>query len=259
MKSIVCSSVKGGTGKTKVTAGIGKALARMGKQVALADYDYFAPNLDVELHTDGAELGGDGFGKIIPAKTQEGIEFVSLGLIYLQDQAVLVSEEDAIRDILQLQSQIRWDSPDYLIIDTAPTSSAVIQTSLRAPNLLGTVIVTQPSRVSRADLLRSFSLMKDKRIPILGVVINQAYYVCSQCGYQEQIYDLNSNNIEKLCDDWGVPVLGVVPHSQNLDGHFDDLANKIIKGTPVVLPEEKKPSEVPVRLVSWLKKIMSKK
>jgi len=54
--AIVISAVKGGTGKTKVTAGIGKALARQGKRVAFLDLDYFAPNLDVELEvTDPLE------------------------------------------------------------------------------------------------------------------------------------------------------------------------------------------------------------
>lgn len=259
MRSIVISAIKGGVGKTKVAAQIGRALARQGKRVAFLDLDYFAPNLDVELNAVNTSLDGTGYGEIIPAITPEGFQFVSLGLIYLQDQAVMVGEQDAVREISQLQGQVKWNSPDFLVVDTAPTSSGVIQASLKAPSLLGTIIVTHPSQVAKADLLRSLSLMKDKRIPILGVVINQAYYVCPECGHRELTYDLRSEDIDKICADWGVEVLGIIPHSQRLDGYFDAMAGKVIEGAPILLPEERKPSRLPRRLMSWLLKTTSEK
>lgn len=49
MKSIVVTSGKGGVGKTTVTAGLGRALARLGQRVVLIDADFGLNNLDVVL------------------------------------------------------------------------------------------------------------------------------------------------------------------------------------------------------------------
>jgi septum site-determining protein MinD len=46
---IVISSGKGGVGKTTVTANLGMALARLGRQVALVDADFGLRNLDLLL------------------------------------------------------------------------------------------------------------------------------------------------------------------------------------------------------------------
>ncbi len=49
MKSIVVTSGKGGVGKTTVTAGLGRALARAGQRTVLMDADFGLNNLDVVL------------------------------------------------------------------------------------------------------------------------------------------------------------------------------------------------------------------
>jgi ATP-binding protein involved in chromosome partitioning len=257
MKSLICCAVKGGVGKTTTTAGIGKALCRQGKKVAYLDLDYFGPTLNLELKVT-EPLDGDGHGHIIPSHAPDGSQFVSFGQVYIRDQAVTVNEDSAVYEISQLleDGSILWDSPDYLMIDTAPTSSGTIQASLKAPGLLGAVIVTQPSDLSEADLLRSFSLMKDKRVPILGVVINQGYYICPKCGTESALYDLKSSDITEICEKWDIPVLGMIPHSANLDDYFDTLAQNVLAAVPVILPEDKKPSKSVRRVLGWLGKIL---
>jgi len=255
--AIVISAVKGGTGKTKVTAGIGKALARQGKRVAFLDLDYFAPNLDVELEvTDPLE--GDGCGHVLPSHTPDGSQFMSLGQIYVTDQAVTVGEDAAIYDIKQLlkPETIQWEPFDYMVIDTAPTSSGVIQACLLIPGLLGTILISQPSRVSRADLYRSISLMKDKQVPVLGAVVNQAYYVCPSCGATSPAYDLTPEDIEAVVSKYHVPVLGKIPHAGNLDKYFDELAIAVMAATPVLLAGEKRVSPIPRKMMGCIGRVI---
>lgn len=258
LKTIICSAVKGGVGKTKVTAGLGKALTRRGNTVAYLDLDYFAPNLNVELEVTDP-LDGDGDGHIIPSRTKDGSQFVSFGQEYLADQAVTVAEDSAVYDITEVlrEGSILWDSPDYLVVDTAPTSSVVIQQCLAAPGLLGTVLITQPSRVSRADLLRSLSLMKDKQVPVLGLVINQAYCICPQCGHEYSAFDLTPADMAAVAREWGVPVVGELPFAANLDPFFDQLAANVCLTAPVLIPLDKKPSKLSRRLLTWASKMLS--
>jgi len=253
----VVSAVKGGTGKTKVTAGLGKALARQGKKVAFLDLDYFAPNLDVELEVTSA-LEGDGCGHVLPSHTPDGSQFISLGQIYVADQAVTVGEEAAIYDIEQLlkPETIQWEPFDYMVIDTAPTSSGVIQACLLVPGLLGTILISQPSKVSRADLYRSLSLMKDKQVPVLGAVVNQACYVCPSCGATSPAYDLTPKDIEDVVSKYHVPVLGRIPHAGDLDKYFDELAAAVMKAAPVLLAGEKRVAPIPRKLMGWIGRVV---
>lgn len=253
IKTYICSAVKGGVGKTKVTAGLAKALARMGYKVAALDLDFFAPNLDVELDVKES-LEGDGNGHVIPSRTPDGLQFVSLGQVYVPDQAVTVNEEAAIYDIEQLLKPgvILWEPLDYMIIDTAPTSSGVIQACFLVPDLVGTIIVSQPSKVSRADLYRSLSLMKDKQVPVIGVVVNQAFYVCPSCGATSAAYDLTPEDIEAVVNKYHVPILGKIPHTSESDKYFDDLAKAVIETSPVTIVKEKRVSALPRKLMSWV-------
>ena len=257
IKTFICSAVKGGVGKTKVTAGLAKALARKGFKVAALDLDFFAPNLDVELDVKES-LEGDGNGHVLPSHTPDGLQFVSLGQVYVFDQAVTVGEEEAIYYIEQLlkPEAILWEPYDYLVIDTAPTSSGVIQACFLVPDLVGTIIISQPSRVSRADLYRSLSLMKDKQVPVLGAVVNQAYYVCPSCGTTSPAYDLTPEDIEEVVSKYHVPVLGKIPHAGNLDKYFDELATTAIAATPVLMAGEKRVSPIPRKLMGWIGRVV---
>jgi ATP-binding protein involved in chromosome partitioning len=244
-------------GKTKVTAGLAKALARKGLKIAALDLDFFAPTLDVELDVTES-LEGDGNGHVIPSHTPGGLQFVSLGQVYVADQAVTVNEDAAIYDIEQLLKPgvIQWEPYDYMVIDTAPTSSGVIQSCFLCPELIGTIIISQPSKVSRADLYRSLSLMKDKQVPVLGAVVNQAYYVCPSCGATSPAYDLTPEDIEAVVSKYHVPVLGKIPHAGNLDKYFDELATAVLAATPVLLAGEKRVSPIPRKLMGWIGRVV---
>jgi len=253
MKTVLVTAIKGGVGKTTVTAGLGRALARAGQRVAFMDLDLFAPNLDVELGAIG-QLQGTGDGQIIPLKTREGFELVSMGSLYLPDQAVTLDELESTPLVAELlrSGEVLWDSPDFLIVDTAPTSGAVIQASLAAPGLLGAVIVTHASSVARADLLRSLSLMRDRQVPLLGVVVNQAVRTCGKCGHQERLHDLWPQDIEEACTPWQVPVLASLPHGDGLQPHFDTLATIVLRSAPAVIKGEAKPGVLPRKILALM-------
>ena len=55
---IVVTSGKGGVGKTTTSASLAMGLARMGKRVAVIDFDVGLRNLDLIIHRNKALTGG---------------------------------------------------------------------------------------------------------------------------------------------------------------------------------------------------------
>jgi len=230
-------NLKGGTGKTKVVGELGRALRRAGKSVSMADCDYRAPDLDIELGLGrDAHPGRAPGNRIRPVGTPEGFEFFSFVYLYPRDQAISLPEDIVVADIEDALGKIAWNPSDFLLVDSAPTTSGTVRAAFRAENLLGAVCVTQPSKAARADLLRTLSLLQDSDIPALGVVCNQAYYVCPH-GEEVRKFDLRARDIQKVCSDWGVPWLGEVPEavgSQPLAPHFDGVVRRMLDSTPAV-------------------------
>ena len=67
--------------------------------------------------------------------------------------------------------------------------------------------------------------MFDKvNVPVLGVVENMSYYVCSHCGEREEIFDNGGGR--RTAEKLGVPFLGEVPLFTNIRVSGD-------RGTPV--------------------------
>jgi ATP-binding protein involved in chromosome partitioning len=47
------------------------------------------------------------------------------------------------------------------------------------------------------------------KCPILGIVENMSYFICSHCGERENIFD--TGGAERAAERWNVPVLGRIP------------------------------------------------
>jgi ATP-binding protein involved in chromosome partitioning len=72
--------------------------------------------------------------------------------------------------------------------------------------------------------------MFDKvNVPVLGVVENMSYYVCSHCGQREEIFDNGGGR--RAAEQLGVPFLGEIPLFTSIRVSGD-------RGTPVVADEK---------------------
>ena len=121
------------------------------------------------------------------------------------------------------------------MVDTPPTSTGVVEIGLRAPGLVGAVIVTHASRVSRMDVLRTFDLFRETGVPIISLV-------CNQTG----LHDLQESDIQELGVQFGIPSFISIPHSKDaleLVPFYDRIANAVQELTPVVL-KVKQPEDI---------------
>lgn len=257
MKTILIQSLKGGTGKTETTVGLGRALAASGKKVGFLDIDWIAPNLHIKLGVppnQEIQVHGRVGDTIDPVITSEGFPIISSSFIFPDDQAISMDDEAKIKDIMEVTSPgvVNWGKLDYLLVDTPPTTSQFIQAALKMPGMWGVVLVVQPSLSAMADLLRTVCLLKDEQVPIIGMVGNQVYLEVetrSRCR-RISLYELTEDDIRLFSESHGIPYLGSTPHVLPSQGRIDlsCIAAKIEESTPVILPK-KEPSELPLKLL----------
>lgn len=234
-KTILSCSLKGGTGKTTVAINTARSLLKQGYKVGILDIDYRTPNVPVALDDGVARLSHTYDGDILIPPVIEGIKVFSMAYIWPDWKCVMVDDNQAMDDVLHLFAAgiIDWGELDYLVIDTPPTSVGVVQIALEADSVVGALIVSHASRVSRMDIIRTLDLFAEKEVPIIGIICNQSV------GEDGKLrYDLSPSDIEAVAKEYGVQYLGSIPHITDplvLQKCFDSISEKILATEPVTL------------------------
>jgi len=230
-------STKGGVGKSKVCAGLGRALKSKNFKVGFLDVDWVAPNLQIELgiEREHSLILQHGVGDTIePLITPEGFPLVSSAFIFPFDQAISMDEESKIKDIEEITTPgvVDWGDLDYLLMDTPPTTARFVHAALKIQGLYGVVLVTQPAVSALADLLRTVSLLRDLQVPLLGLIANQVYVSCPH-GDRINLFELGEEDVQVFCESQSLPYLGSIPHVipslgfPPLDGVLDNLMDQV--------------------------------
>jgi len=238
-RQLLVVSLKGGVGKTTITVGLAQALSRRGFKVGLLDLDYRSPTAPLLLAPEGvAPLGRTEDDALVPPCVK-GIYLFSMGMIWPPDKAVMVEDDLAVEDVRQLLTPgvIAWpEGLDFLCVDSPPSSSGIVTTALAMPHLTGAIVVTHPSSLSRAALLRTLDLLAEKQVPVYALVSNQGYTVTG-----EPRFDLTDAAIQEVASAYHIPLFWAIPHDSNLAQYFVALANRFLATEPVLLPAPEEP------------------
>jgi Mrp family chromosome partitioning ATPase len=237
LKTILSASVKGGVGKTTVAVGLAQALNRKGFRVGVLDLDYRAPCVPIVLNAEDLVLGRTEEDALVPVQV-DGLYMFSMAFIWPASKCVQVEDSDAADDVRQLLAPgvIAWPKLDFLVCDTPPTSSGIVRVALESSEAAGAVVISHPSRVSRADTLRTLDLFSEKQVPVFGLVSNQGV---DERG--ENRFDLQDQDIRDLAARYNIPWCFCIPHTRQLGPHFDELAELILATSPVLLTKTKEP------------------
>ena len=71
------------------------------------------------------------------------------------------------------------------------------------------MIVTTPQDVALSDVVKAIAMFEKVKIPLLGIIENMSYHICSQCGHREEIFDTGGGR--KAASELGTPFLGEIP------------------------------------------------
>lgn len=231
---------KGGVGKSTVAANLGITLSAMGISVGLLDGDINAPDMPQMLGIRPAERPTRAmrtlFGQAIapPSRKQRpvvrhGLESWSIGFVTPEGVPPAWTGRLMIAGLLRhLVFDIAWNA-DLLLIDAPPGTGDEIQSMTSDLPLSGAIFVTTPQDLAQMDAERTLTLLRERGVPVIGMVQNMAALTCPHCG---EAIDLYASS-QRLADA-GVPVLGRVPFDVQLSVSAD-------QGIPLVLGNPRGP------------------
>ncbi len=208
-RTVAVASGKGGVGKSTVAANLAVSLARLGFRVGLLDTDIYGPSVPTMFGvtaTDGAR--GDEEGRLVPFE-RHGVKLVSMGF-FVGPGAPLIWRGPMLNKALgQFLSDVVWGELDYLVLDLPPGTGDVQMTLTQSLTIDGGIIVTTPQDVALADVERGVKMFEQAGTPVLGVMENMSYHVCSGCGEKTHIF--GDGGGMRVSNRFNVPFLGGVP------------------------------------------------
>jgi septum site-determining protein MinD len=199
---IVIASGKGGSGKSSFTAGVGRALANLGKKVLAIDCDIGLRSLDL-LFGVSEKVVFDWGDLVCDRCTFE--------------QALIRSEIDLLAaprnfsDDLSPEATAKLfrsfsEDYDYIILDSPAGIDRGFQ--LAASGADNAVVITTPDNICVRSCARAFDELRRLGIEDARLVINM-FEVKPVCKHRLL-------NIDQCIDETGVQLLGIVPRDPKL-------------------------------------------
>ena len=205
---IAVASGKGGVGKSTVAVNLALALRREGARVGLLDADIYGPSIPLMLGST-KERPASHDGKQMQPISVYGIVCNSIGFLVPESEATVWRGPMASKALSQILHETRWGELDYLIVDMPPGTGDIQLTMAQQVPTTATLIVTTPQDIALADVRKGISLFNKVDIPVLGVIENMSYHICSKCGHQEAIFGTGGG--QKVAEQYGIALLAQLP------------------------------------------------
>ncbi|MBD1839883.1 septum site-determining protein MinD [Coleofasciculus sp. FACHB-64] len=218
---IVISSGKGGVGKTTVTANLGMALARAGRQVALVDADFGLRNLDLLLglenrivYTAVEVLAGECRldQALVKDKRQPG-------LVLLPAAQTRTKESISPDQMKQLVNELAAKY-EYVLIDSPAGIEMGFKNAIAAAQ--EALIVTTPEIAAVRDADRVVGLLEAQNIKRAHLIVNRIRPAMVQANDMMSVED-----VQELL---AIPLIGVIPDDERVIVSTN-------RGEPLVLAE----------------------
>jgi len=146
--------------------------------------------------------------KLVPLMNY-GVKIMSMGFLVDENAPVIWRGPMFHGIIKQFMEQVAWGELDYLILDLPPgTGDAQLSVCQLIP-VTGAVIVTTPQDVALGDAKKGLAMFQKVHVPVLGIVENMSFYVCSHCGERTEIFSHGGGR--KAAETLEVPFLGAIP------------------------------------------------
>ncbi len=237
---IAISAGKGGVGKSTVAANLAVALAQAGHRVGVMDADVYGPNMPRMFGVFDRPMVDADTKKIQPLEAH-GVKLMSLGLLIERDAPAIWRGPIIMKIIQQFLRDVEWGDLDYFIVDLPPGTGDAQLSLVQATQVSGAVIVTTPQEMAVGDALRGARMFERVGVPVLGIVENMSGFTDPESGRVWQLFSHGGG--QRLADELGVPLLGMVPLQP-------DLAQLADRGEPIIVATPSSPAAEALRTVA---------
>ncbi|HYC57178.1 MAG TPA: Mrp/NBP35 family ATP-binding protein [Candidatus Binatia bacterium] len=232
-KIVAVASGKGGVGKSTVASNLAVALARRGLRVGLLDADLYGPSMPTMFGVAKGEAGAsDDEGRFVPAQ-KYGVSLVSMGFFVGEGAPLIWRGPMLTKALNQFLNDVAWGELDVMVLDLPPGTGDIQMTLTQTLAMDAGIIVTTPQDVALADVERGLKMFQQAQVPVLGVVENMSFHVCTGCGAQAHIFGRGGG--ASMAQRVGLSLLGAVPLVRTVREAGD-------AGAPVVAAEPSSPA-----------------
>lgn len=221
---IAVASGKGGVGKSTTAVNLAIALAQENVRAGILDADIYGPSqptmLGVKEHPNIRDK------KTMLPLMAHGVQSMSIGYLINENAPMVWRGPMVSMALQQLLNDTHWDNLDFLIIDLPPGTGDIQLTLAQKIPVDGAIIVTTPQDLALLDAIRASEMFQKVNVPILGVIENMSYHVCSHCQHEEHIFGEGGG--QHLSEKYGIELLGALPLDIKIREETDN-------GTPTVV------------------------
>jgi ATP-binding protein involved in chromosome partitioning len=214
---IAIASGKGGVGKSTTAVNLALALAAEGASVGILDADIYGPSQPMMLGIAGRPESKD--GKHLEPMEAHGLQAISIGFLIDVDTPMVWRGPMVTQALEQLLKDTAWRELDYLVIDLPPGTGDIQLTLAQKVPVTGAVIVTTPQDIALIDARKGLKMFEKVGIPILGIVENMSFHICTKCGHESHIF--GSGGAQKMSKDYGAELLGELPLDETIQQQAD--------------------------------------
>ena len=183
---VAVASGKCGVGKSTTAVNLALALAAKGLRIGILDADIYGPSQPRMMGISGRPTSPD--GKTLTPMQNYGVKVMSMGFLVPEDTPMIWRGPMVMSALEQMLRDVAWGELDVLVVDMPPgTGDAQLTMAQRVP-LAGAIIVSTPQDIALLDARKGLNMFRKVEVPVLGVIENMSFHVCSNCGHVEHIF-----------------------------------------------------------------------
>jgi ATP-binding protein involved in chromosome partitioning len=185
---VAVASGKGGVGKSTTSVNLALGLQANGLKVGILDADIYGPSVPRLLGITGRPEPVSPGARTLKPLEGFGLQAMSMGFLVEEDTPMIWRGPMVMSALQQMLREVAWGDLDVLIVDMPPGTGDAQLTLAQQTPLSGAVIVSTPQDLALIDARKGLNMFRRVDVPVLGIVENMSYFVCTKCGERHEIF-----------------------------------------------------------------------